>query len=80
MEHIIYSFHIFSNGKPASGVKVDIIGLNGEVIESQETDSNGHAVLSNVKDSSKEKTPVAYILTTSDDFSFIALWKSGSPS
>ncbi len=68
--HNIFVSYI-SSGKPASGVKVDIIGLNGEVIESQETDSNEHAVLSNVKDSSKEKTPVAYILTTSDDFSFM---------
>lgn len=68
--HNIFVSYI-SSGKPASGVKVDIIRLNGEVIESQETDSNGHAILSNVKDSSKEKTPVAYLLTTSDDFSFM---------
>ncbi|KJV62334.1 alpha-2-macroglobulin family protein [Rickettsia amblyommatis] len=67
--HIFVSY--ISNGKPAGGVKADIIGLNGEVLVSSKTDSKGHAVLSNINDFTKEKTPVAYILTTKDDFSFM---------
>lgn len=69
MHHIFVSY--INNGKPAGGVKADIIGLNGEVLVSSKTDSKGHAVLSNINDFSKEKTPVAYILTTKDDFSFM---------
>lgn len=57
--------------KPAGGVKADIIGLNGEVLVSSKTDSKGHAVLSNINDFTKEKAPVAYILTTKDDFSLM---------
>ncbi|HJD55709.1 MAG TPA: alpha-2-macroglobulin family protein [Rickettsia endosymbiont of Pyrocoelia pectoralis] len=69
MHHIFVSY--IHSGKPASGVKVDIIGLNGEVLESSSTNSEGYAILPSLEDNGKEKQPVAYILTTKDDFSFM---------
>ncbi|AAU04014.1 alpha-2-macroglobulin family protein [Rickettsia typhi] len=67
--HIFVSY--ISNGKPAEGVKADIIGLNGEILVSSKTDSQGHTVLSNIRDLNKGKIPIAYVLTTKDDFSFM---------
>ncbi|ABV75136.1 Large extracellular alpha-helical protein [Rickettsia akari str. Hartford] len=67
--HIFVSY--ISNGKPAGGVKADIIGLNGEVLASSKTNSKGYAVLSNIRDFNKEKTPIAYVLTNNNDFSFM---------
>ncbi|AFE53554.1 alpha-2-macroglobulin family protein [Rickettsia prowazekii] len=67
--HIFVSY--ISNGKPAEGVKVDIIGLNGEILVSSKTDSQGHTILSNIHDLNKAKIPIAYVLTTRDDFSFM---------
>lgn len=69
LQHIFVSS--ISTGKPAQGVKADIIGLNGEVIASGVTDSNGHTILPAIRDFTKEKRPVAYILTGGDDFSFM---------
>ncbi|MFY9589996.1 alpha-2-macroglobulin family protein [Rickettsia endosymbiont of Halotydeus destructor] len=67
--------HIFvssvSNGKPARGVTANIIGLNGEVLTSGVTDSEGYTPLPSVRNFTKEKKPVAYVLTGDDDFSFM---------
>jgi len=68
--HNIFVSYI-SSGKPADGVKVDIIGLNGEAQVSSITDDRGYAILPGVQNLSKEKQPVAYVLTTLDDFSFM---------
>lgn len=67
--HIFVSY--ISSGKPAGSVKADIIGINGETLVRGKTDKQGHAVLPNVQNFDKEKLPVAYILTTEDDFSFM---------
>lgn len=69
LQHIFVSS--ISTGKPAQGVKAGVISLNGEVIASGVTDSNGHTILPAIHDFTKEKKPVAYILTGGDDFSFM---------
>lgn len=58
-------------GEPIKGAKVELIGLNGQVIVSAETDVYGHAVLPDVRDYNKEKTPTAYVIKSGKDLSFM---------
>nr|WP_253307492.1 palindromic element RPE1 domain-containing protein [Rickettsia endosymbiont of Ceutorhynchus assimilis] len=73
LQHIFVSS--ISTGKPAQGVKADIIGLNGEIIASGITDGDGHttlpAIRAGIRDFTREKKPIAYVLTGGDDFSFM---------
>ncbi|MDH4127526.1 MAG: alpha-2-macroglobulin [Spirochaetota bacterium] len=69
------SGHVFvqsiSTGNPVQNAVVDVIGKNGLSIISTSTDSQGHCKLPSLNDYKFEKTPVAYVVRKSDDFSFL---------
>ncbi|WP_316353183.1 alpha-2-macroglobulin family protein [Candidatus Trichorickettsia mobilis] len=58
-------------GAPLKGVKVGIIGLNGQEIAAGETNGAGHLLLPSLSGFNKEKAPVAYIMKYGNDLSFM---------
>lgn len=62
-----------STGLPVSNAEVEIIGLNGNTLVKTTTDRNGHAVLPYTpsKEYFAEHKPVAYVVKTSSDLSFM---------
>jgi len=59
------------NGKPVSDVKVSVLGLNGETVMSAKSNERGHVSFSDLSGFVKERKPVAYILQSGQDISFI---------
>lgn len=60
-----------STGNPVSNAKIDIIGLNGNSVLSTSTDSHGHAELPKLPYTTDEHRPIAYVVKTSNDLSFM---------
>jgi len=59
------------SGKPVSGVTVSVLALNGEKVMSAKTDTDGHAGFPDMRGFVKEREPVAYIVQSGVDTSFI---------
>lgn len=68
-----------STGNPVANAEVSIIGLNGNALVSTTTDKNGHAVLpyTSSNDYFAEHKPVAYVVKTSKDLSFMPYSENG---
>ena len=58
-------------GEPVDGAQVDVLGKNGVAIVSVKTDDTGHAALPSLRDFTREKLPVAYVVHRDDDVSFL---------
>lgn len=60
-----------SSGNPVSNAQIDVIGLNGNSILSTSTDSRGHAELPYIPYTNDEHRPIAFVVKTSNDLSFM---------
>lgn len=60
-----------SSGGPVSGAEVTLVGLNGNTLMSAYTDSTGHAKLPSASDYRDEHRPIAYVVKTASDLSFM---------
>ena len=61
-----------STGRPIPNATVKVIGLNGNPVIATSTDSNGHASIPNhIVDSDREHKPVAYVVESKNDISFM---------
>ena len=59
-------------GKPVSGARVEVLGLNGLPVLTIDTDGEGHAVLPNLMGFINEKKPTAYVVHNGDDLAFMS--------
>lgn len=62
-----------SGGNAVDGVKIDVIGRNGLTVASSLTDSSGRAHLPALKDLTREKAPLMYLVSRGDDVSFLPI-------
>ena len=60
-----------SKGEPATGVKVQVLGLNGIAVVEATTDNDGHAHFASLDQLKQEKAPVVFLATSGDDLSFL---------
>ncbi len=58
-------------GEPVSGAQVDVLGKNGISVVTAQTDENGRAAIPSLKDFTREKRPVAYVVRRDQDVSFL---------
>lgn len=58
-------------GVPAVGVKVDLLGKNGEPLVSQTTGIDGRVTFPKLNDTRREKEPVAFVARLGEDVSFL---------
>jgi uncharacterized protein YfaS (alpha-2-macroglobulin family) len=63
-------------GKPVEGATVDIIGKNGLVLFSQNTDTTGHAKFAKIEGLSRERAPLMVLAKKGGDLSFMPLNRS----
>ena len=65
-----------ATGEPVSKVKVAVIGKNGEAILTETTDGDGHVSFPKLKDFTREKSPLLYLVRKGNDMSFLPYGKS----
>ena len=58
-------------GSPVGGAHVEVLGKNGLPVATADTDDDGHAALPSLRDFTREKRPVAYVVHHDDDVSFL---------
>lgn len=58
-------------GDPVAGVTVDVIGKNGEPVQTQMTDAEGHAHFASLSSYKNERQPVLYLARKGGDSSFL---------
>jgi uncharacterized repeat protein (TIGR01451 family) len=58
-------------GEPVGDAQVDVLGKNGLAVVSVKTDDTGRATLPSLRDFTREKRPVAYVVRLGDDVSFL---------
>ncbi|MDR2901801.1 MAG: hypothetical protein LBU87_01655 [Lactobacillales bacterium] len=66
----------FAQKQPIAGAKVDILGKNGLPVLSAVTDESGAVSFPNFSDFKREKKPIAYLVTSGSDVSFMPIDKS----
>ena len=64
------------SGLPAEGVRVEVLGRNGEPVMSTSTDATGRASLARFNDLRRERTPVMIVARRGSDLSFIPVTTS----
>ncbi|MCL1972412.1 MAG: alpha-2-macroglobulin family protein [Endomicrobia bacterium] len=69
-KHSVFVMSI-KNGRPVANAKVEILGINGIPVLTQYTNEQGCAVFNKVEGYSREKQPVAYVVTSGSDISFM---------
>ena len=69
-KHNVFVMSIRS-GRPVSNAKVEILGRNGVPVLTQYTNGEGCAVFNKIAGYSREKQPVAYVVTSGSDISFM---------
>jgi len=62
-------------GDPVPEATVELLGRNGIALYTRKTRDQGHVEFPSTKDFKKEKEPVAYVVRTSEDISFIPFEK-----
>jgi alpha-2-macroglobulin len=62
-----------SQGQPVAGATVEVIGKNGLVVTSAQTNEQGRAHLPDLKDFKAEKTPLAFVVRKGQDLSFLPM-------
>ncbi len=79
-EDALGNVHVFvqsiRTGKPRGGVLVEILGKNGLTVLAKRTDMQGQVRFPSLQDFSREKSPVAIIARSGDDFSYLPLGRS----
>lgn len=60
-----------NQGTPIANVQVQVLGINGEPIQTQTTGADGHAHFTTLKDFKDEHEPVVYVARKDRDLSFI---------
>ncbi|WP_137937154.1 MG2 domain-containing protein [Chitinivorax sp. B] len=63
-------------GLPVAGARVDVMGRNGQPVETQTTDASGHARLPNTSKLLREKIPTMYVVQKEGDMSFLPIGRS----
>ncbi len=58
-------------GEPVGGAQVEVLGKNGIAVTTAETDDAGRATLPALGDFTREKRPVAYVVSRDQDVSFL---------
>lgn len=71
-ESIVYVSD-FIKEQPVEKAKVQIISKNGSALFTRYTDKNGMVQFPNLADFKREKEPVAYLVTTQNDLSFMPI-------
>jgi uncharacterized protein YfaS (alpha-2-macroglobulin family) len=66
----IYIQSIFT-GKPVDGASVEIIGKNGQVLFTQNTDAGGHAKFARIEGLARERAPLMVLARKGGDLSFM---------
>ena len=64
------------SGNPIAGARVEIIGKNGVPIMTRYTNGEGYILFPSLAEYKKEKEPVAYVVYSSGDLSFIPYSKA----
>ncbi len=59
------------NGLPIHGAQVDVIGRNGLTLLTQTTDDSGQVEFPNLSDFKREKEPIAFVVKSQDDISYL---------
>ena len=62
-----------NQGIPIAGATVEVIGKNGLVVTSAQTNEQGRAHLPDLNDFYNEKTPLAYVVRKGQDLSFLPI-------
>ncbi len=57
--------------QPLASAKVEVLAINGTIIKTLYTNEEGFALIPNLSDYINEKRPVAFIIKTENDFSYI---------
>ncbi len=65
-----------ATGRPVAGARVEVLGKNGLAVVGDTTDGNGRASLPKLKDFTREKTPVVYVVRHGDDLAFLPFDRS----
>lgn len=63
-------------GEPVSGVNLSVLGKNGEALQTQTTDADGHARFADLKSFKREHEPVLYLARKNGDSSFLPIGRS----
>lgn len=66
-----------SNGQPLANARADLIASNGQVLQSVQTDAQGHARFRPVQMYARERSPLAYVVRHGQDSAFIP-FRSGA--
>ncbi|MDB5987411.1 MAG: hypothetical protein JWR16_2464 [Nevskia sp.] len=61
------------SGEPVAGVSLSVMGKNGEALQTQTTDVDGHARFADLKSFKREHEPVLYLARKGDDSSFLPI-------
>ncbi len=61
------------SGAPAAGVRVEVVGRNGQTLIERTTDNDGHVDFDTLAGFTREKTPAMYVLHKGDDESFLPI-------
>ena len=59
-------------GKPVSGARVEVLGLNGLPVVTVDTDSEGHTVIPSLQGFINDKQPTAFVVHNGDDLAFMS--------
>ena len=63
-------------GDPVGGVTLSVLGKNGEALQTQITDADGHARFADLKGFKREHEPVLYLARKNGDSSFLPIGRS----
>jgi len=63
-------------GDPVGGVSLSVLGKNGEAVQTQTTDADGHARFADLKGFKREHEPVLYLARKNGDSSFLPIGRS----
>lgn len=66
----------FKTGSPVGGASVEVLAKNGTVVVKRATDVSGAATLPSLRDFTAEKTPVALVVRSDSDVSFLPFNRS----
>lgn len=66
----------FKSGAPVGGASIEVLAKNGSVVVKRATDSSGAANLPPLRDFTAEKTPVALVVRSEGDVSFLPFNRS----
>lgn len=63
-------------GEPLAGVTLSVLARNGEAVQTQTTDADGHARFADLKSFKREREPVLYLARRNGDSSFLPIGRA----